>query len=62
MEKRGIAIRNGVLKCGIGTQQGDEYRKENTGNAMSERNWNRNGNWNYTLNGDIRVVFDDIQV
>jgi len=26
-----IAIRNGGIEVGIGTQQGDEYRKENTG-------------------------------
>ena len=29
---------------------------------MLERNKNRNGNWNYTLDRDIKEVFDDIQV
>ena len=31
MESEGIAIKTETLEVQIGTQQGDEYRKENTG-------------------------------
>ena len=53
-ESESIAIRNGNIRVQIGTQQGDEYRKENTGMQCQNRNRNRNGNWNYTLDRDIK--------
>ena len=31
MESESIAIRTGTLEVWIGTQQGNEYRKDNTG-------------------------------
>jgi len=42
---------NGDIECEIGTQQGDEYRNENTG--MSCQKGTRDGN--YTIDRDIKV-------
>ena len=41
-ESESIAIRNG--KYQVGTQQGNEYRKDNTGMQCWNRNRNRNKN------------------
>ena len=49
-ESEGIAIRTGTLEVQIGTQQGNEYRKENTGMRCQNRIRNRN----YTLDRDIK--------
>ena len=49
-----IAIRDGNIGVWIGTQQGNEFRKDNTAMQCWNRNRNRNRNRNKTLDRDIK--------
>jgi len=49
----------GNIGIWVGTQQGDEYRKDSTGMQYWNRNRNRNRNRNKTLDRNIKGGIGD---